>query len=46
MLELYATGRDSVRVLAKTLRGEGFGIRGPNNRIPSSGVHKMLRNPL
>jgi len=46
MFELYATGRYSIRELAQTLRGEGFGFRGSNNRIPSSGVHKMLRNPL
>ncbi len=44
MFEWYATGRHSIREITRMARGEGLAFRKTGKPVPSSGVHKMLRN--
>ena len=46
IFERYATGRYSVKDVAKKARDAGLAFRKSGNPMPQSSVHKMLRNPI
>jgi DNA invertase Pin-like site-specific DNA recombinase len=46
MYELYATGTHSIKEVAKMARESGLAYRKSRNHVPTSTVHKILRNRI
>jgi hypothetical protein len=46
LFERFATGKYSIRQIALILRSEGFAFRKSGDPVPTSTVHKILRNRI
>ena len=46
MFEQYATGKFSLKQMAKMARADGLAYRKSGNMVPTSTVHKILRNRI
>ena len=46
MFEQYATGKFSLKQMAKTARADGLAYRKSGDMVPTSTVHKILRNRI
>ena len=46
VFELYATGGLSLKEVARKAREEGLVFRGSGKPVPTSTIHKILRNPI
>jgi hypothetical protein len=46
MFEHYVTGKFSLKQMAKTARAEGLAYRKSGDMVPTSTVHKILRNRI
>jgi site-specific DNA recombinase len=46
MFEQYATGKHSLKQMARTARADGLAYRKSGDNVPTSTVHKILRNRI